>query len=238
MDREIGRIIAQLKTMGALENTVVFFLSDNGASAEMMVRGDGHNPDLPAGSPGTFLSLGPGWSSLANTPFRRHKTWVHEGGVSTSFIAHWPKGIAARGELRQAPAHLVDLVPTILQLAGGSPTPVATSSAPPLRGKSLVPVFSQDLKSNRETIWFLHEGNRALRAGDWKIVAAGDSAPWELYNVAHDRSESHNLAQQNPAKLRELVDQWTRETAEYQKWAEKDAPPEQPAKGKKKAGKA
>src|SRR5262245_39491234 len=121
MDREIGRLVAQLKAMGALEDTLVFFLSDNGASAEIMVRGDGHDPDAHCGTGATFLCLGPGWSSMCNAPFRRHKTWVHEGGISTPMIAHWPKGIAARGELRHAPGHVIDVVPTVLELAGGKP---------------------------------------------------------------------------------------------------------------------
>ena len=119
MDREIGRVIAQLKAMGAFENTLILFASDNGASAEIMVRGDGHDPSAPPGSAKTFLCLGPGWSSSSNTPFRRHKTWVHEGGISTPLIAHWPAGIRARGELRHAPVHLVDVVPTLLELEIG-----------------------------------------------------------------------------------------------------------------------
>ena len=99
MDREIGRLIAQIKSMGKYDNTLIFFASDNGASAEIMVRHGGHDPSAPPGSAATYLCLGPGFSSAANTPFRRHKTWVHEGGISTPLIAHWPKGIKARGEL-------------------------------------------------------------------------------------------------------------------------------------------
>jgi arylsulfatase A-like enzyme len=118
MDQEIGRVLAQLRAMGAFENTLILFASDNGASAEMMVRGDGHDPAAPMGSAKSFLCLGPGWSSSSNTPLRRHKTWVHEGGISTPLIAHWPAGIAARGELRHTPAHLIDIMPTVLELAG------------------------------------------------------------------------------------------------------------------------
>src|SRR5690606_31517387 len=98
MDQEIGRIIETLKATGTFENTVILFLADNGASAEIMVRGDGHDPAAAPGSASTFLSLGPGWSRVANTPFRRHKTWVHEGGISTPLVVHWPAGIKARGE--------------------------------------------------------------------------------------------------------------------------------------------
>ena len=118
MDREIGRVLDQLRAMNAFENTLIFFLSDNGASAEIMVRDDGHDPEAAPGSAATHLCLGPGWSTVANTPFRRHKTWVHEGGIATPLIVHWPRGIAARGELRHDPGHVIDLVPTILEVAG------------------------------------------------------------------------------------------------------------------------
>ncbi len=218
MDREIGRVIAQVKAMGALDNTLVFFLSDNGASAEMMVRGDGNDQTAAPGSSATFLSLGPGWSSMANTPFRRHKTWVHEGGISTPLIVHWPRGITAKGELRNTPGHIIDLVPTILEVAGGK----KSATAPPAPGKSLVPLFAKDGTVTHETIWWLHEKNRALRAGDWKIVAAGEDSPWELYNLATDRSESKNLAKENPAKVQELAEKWKRETEAYSALARKE----------------
>ncbi len=122
MDQEIGRVIAQLKAMQAFDNTLIFFASDNGASAEIMVRDGGHDPQAEPGSAKTYLCLGPGFSSACNTPHRRHKTWVHEGGISTPLIAHWPAGIKARNELRTTPGHLIDIVPTVLDLAGLSPT--------------------------------------------------------------------------------------------------------------------
>ncbi len=112
MDREIGRIIAQLKAMNAFENNVIFFASDNGASAEIMVRNGGHNPQASPGSAATYLWLGLVFSSACNTPHRRHKTWVHEGGISTPLIVHWPAGIQAKNELRHTPAHVIDVVPT------------------------------------------------------------------------------------------------------------------------------
>jgi arylsulfatase len=199
--------------MGATDNTLVMFMSDNGATAEIMVRGDGHDPAAEPGSAETFLSIGPGWASLCNTPFRRHKSWVHEGGISTPLIVSWPKGIAARGELRHTPGHLIDLVPTVLEVTGakrietweGQPVP-----APP--GKSLVGAFAKDVTIARDSLWWQHEGNRALRVGDWKIVAAGKDAAWELYDLSTDRSETKNLAADQPEKLRELVDRWTKET--------------------------
>jgi len=235
MDREIGRVIAQLRKMGVLENTLIFFLSDNGASAEMMVRGDGHDPAAQPGAEGTFLSLGPGWSSMANTPFRRHKTWVHEGGIATPLIVHWPRGIAARGELRHTPGHIIDLVPTVLELAGGRPPETWGEGKPvPLPpGKSLVPLFAKDGAVVHDSLWWWHEENRALRSGDWKIVASGKDSAWELYNLRTDRSEMKNLAAENPAKVGELAEIWTRQTEEFCALARKDLPPPaNPASGK------
>ncbi len=207
MDREIGRVLEQVRTMGAMENTLILFVSDNGASAEMMVRGDGHDPAAAPGSAATFLSIGPGWSSLANTPFRRHKTWVHEGGIATAFLAHWPRGISARGELRHTPAHLIDIVPTILELAGIR----HPATSPDLPGMSLTPLFTKDGTVAHPFLWWLHEGNRALRSGQWKIVSVRDG-PWELYDLSRDRSESRNLASEMPAKVQELAAIWQRQT--------------------------
>ena len=118
MDREIGRIVAQIEAMGQLDNTLIMFASDNGASAEIMVRHGGHDPEAAPGSAPTYLCLGPGFSSGCNTPFRRHKTWVHEGGISTPLVAHWPNGIPARGELRHTPAHVIDFAPTVFEITG------------------------------------------------------------------------------------------------------------------------
>ncbi len=226
MDREIGRVLEQLRVMGALENTLVLFMSDNGASAEMMVRGDGHDPLVALGSAATFLSIGPGWSSLANTPFRRHKTWVHEGGIATPLIVSWPRGISSRGELRHTPGHLIDLVPTILERAGGQRLETwAGIPVPPAPGLSLVPLFEKDGAVEHDSLWWLHEDNRALRVGNWKIVAAGKDSPWELYDLGSDRAEATNLAPSKPEKVRELADIWTRQTDEFNALARSDAAP-------------
>jgi arylsulfatase len=215
MDREIGRIVDQVRAMGALDETLILFLSDNGASAEIMVRGDGHDPTAACGTGATFLCIGPGWSSLANTPFRRHKTWVHEGGISTPLIAHWPAGISARGQLRHTPGHVIDLAPTILELAGAPAGSGRDPGAPALPGRSLAPVFTADNDLPRDPLWWAHEGNRALRAGRWKIVAAGRSAPWELYDMTDDRSETRNVASRNPDTVRELAARWDRMTQSF-----------------------
>jgi arylsulfatase len=211
MDREIGRLIEQLKATGAYENTLIFFASDNGASAEIMVRDGGHYPEAAPGSARSYLCLGPGFSSACNTPFRRHKTWVHEGGISTPLIVHWPARIKANGELRHTPAHVIDIVPTVLDLlAIEKPSRWEGEAIPPAPGRSLVPALFQDVRVEREHLWWLHEGNRAIRIGDWKLVAA-KGAPWELYDLRTDRAESMNLASQRPEKVEELQAAWQRE---------------------------
>jgi len=168
-----------------------------------MVRDDGHDPKAVPGSAATYLCLGPGWSNMCNTPFRRHKTWVHEGGSCTPFIAHWPDGIEARGELRHAHGHVIDIVPTILDLAGIPPDSLRQVSLP---GLSLRPLFEKETDWQRYTWWY-HEGNKAVRAGHWKLVAAKDE-PWELFYLEEDRTESRNLAETYPDKVLELEKQW------------------------------
>lgn len=208
MDQELGRVLEQVKAMGQLDNTVVFVLSDNGASAEILLRGDGNDTNAPPGSAGSFLCLGPGWSTMSNTPFRRHKIWVHEGGISTPLIVHWPKGIAAHGEFRRQVGHVVDFVPTILQLAG-APSQKAGPAAPVFPGRSLVPLFNSSDPGSPRAIFFHHEGNRALRSGDWKLVSAKiDGAGWSLYNLANDRVESVDLAAKHPERVREMSARW------------------------------
>ncbi len=224
MDQEIGRIIAQLKAMKAYENTIILFASDNGASAEIMVRDGGHDPDAPPGSSKSYLCLGPGFSGAGNTPFRRHKTWVHEGGISTPLIAHWPAGISARGELRHTPGHFIDIVPTVLDLAGvQKPKEWKGEPIPATPGRSLVPAFATDALVQHESLWWLHEGNRAARVGDWKLVAAkGD--PWELYDLRTDRAEQVNQAAKLPDKVKELERVWQAQTDSYTELARKNLP--------------
>jgi arylsulfatase len=239
MDQEIGRIIAQLKAMNAFENTLIMFASDNGASAEIMVRNGGHNPKAEPGSAETYLCLGPGFSSACNTPHRRHKTWVHEGGISTPLIAHWPAGISAKNELRTTPAHVIDIVPTVLELAGvKKPAEWKGEPIPEAPGRSLVPAFAKDETIARDSLWWLHEGNRAVRVGDWKLVAA-EGDPWELYNLKTDRAEQHNLAGEMPDKAKELEQVWQRQTQSFTELAKKTLGDQPKAKGKGKAkGKA
>jgi arylsulfatase A-like enzyme len=223
MDHEIGRVLDQLRTMKAFDNTIILFLSDNGASAEQIIRGDGHDPSAPVGSAKSFLGIGPGWSTAANTPLRLHKSWVHEGGISTPLIVHWSAGIAAHGELRMNPGHLVDLAPTLLELAGGrKPDTWNGQPIPPAPGRSLVPVFRKDGTVAHEYFWWLHESNRAIRMGDWKLVSKGVVGPWELYNLARDRSETMDLAAKMPEKVHELEQAWMQHLQEFSALAAQD----------------
>ena len=221
-DREIGRLLDQLEAMEVFEDTLILFLSDNGASAEMMIRGKGHDPDAPPGSEMTHLCLGPGWSSCSNAPFRRHKIWVHEGGVATPLVACWPNGIAARGELRHDMGHCIDFLPTILDVAGIAPKDIPLpAGAPPLPGNSLVPTFERDGAVARSHIYFHHEGNRALRVGDWKLVNESNTNrgttddPWALYDLSTDRCEMVDLAAEKPEKCREMQDLWQKYEDQY-----------------------
>jgi len=240
MDREIGRIIAQLKAMGAFENTLILFASDNGASAEIMVRDGGHDPQAEMGSAATYLCLGPGFSNACNTPHRRHKTWVHEGGISTPLVAHWPAGIAAKGELRRTPAHVIDFVPTVLELAGvQKPTEWKGQPIPAAPGRSLAPALRADVNVERPGLWWLHEENRAVRVGDFKLVAAkGD--PWALYDLSVDRAEQNDLSAKMPEKVKELADLWQKQTDEFSALARLtlDRQPKGKAKGKAQGKKA
>ena len=223
MDQEIGRLVEHLKQSEQFANTMILFLSDNGASAEIMVRHGGHDPDMPMGSEASYLCLGPGFSSACNTPFRRHKTWTHEGGISSPLIVHWPKGISAKGELRTTPAHTIDIVPTIFEVAKiekpnswqGKPIPAAP-------GKSLAATFSEDANIEREAIWWRHEGHRAIRVGNFKLVAAEDD-PWALYDLSDDRAESNDLSTTMPATAKALKSRWKDMLERFRRLASKTA---------------
>jgi len=217
MDQGIGRVLDAVKKLGAEQNTLVLFLSDNGASAEFLDSwpnpGRGHKPGSEAGTRESHKCLEVGWANAANTPFREHKMWNHEGGISTPLIVSWPAGIAARGQFTREPGHIIDLLPTFLELAGAKhPDKFKDRALTPLPGKSLVPAL-QGYSLGERTLAWEHEGNRAVRVGDWKLVASFRS-PWELYDLSRDRAELKNLAAQQPAKVAEL-------TAAWQTWADK-----------------
>ena len=230
MDEQIGRILAQLEAMNAFDNTLILFASDNGASAEIMVRGEGHDPQAALGSRPTFLCLGPGWSSCANTPFRRHKTWVHEGGIATPWIVHWPKGMSAKGEFRRQPVHVIDVVPTVLELAGVAPPKTHDGQAvPPLHGRSFAKALADAAAPPaHDSLWWCHEGHRAVRVGDWKLVAT-KGTPWELYDLSEDRCETNNLAAAEPDRVANLEVVWNRIAAECRTLAETETTAARPA---------
>ena len=210
MDLEIGRILDQIRRMGAFENTLILFASDNGASAEQIIRGDGHDPRAPMGSAASYLCLGPGFSTAANTPFRLHKHWNHEGGIASPFIAHWPRGISSGGELRHTPSHFVDVAPTILDAVGVEcPAEIDGAPVPPKPGQSLLPVFARDGAIEHDHLWWCHAGNRAIRIGDWKLVSrGGKKGRWELYDMAADRCEMNDLAGEHPDRVEQMAERW------------------------------
>jgi arylsulfatase A-like enzyme len=246
MDQGIGRLVKKLKEKEIYDNTLIFYLQDNGGCAENGGRGQKLNPraerpTLPIVAPDafhykgawprqtrdgypvrggrvmpgpedTFIGYGKNWANVSNTPFREYKHWVHEGGISTPLIAHWPAGIRARNELRHQAGHLVDLMATCVDLAGATyPQSVGEQAIQPREGRSLVPAFKNE-ELTREAIFWEHEGNRAVRVGRWKLVAKGkhgqDDVAWELYNVEADRSELHNLANAQPERVRDMAARW------------------------------
>lgn len=209
MDQSVGRLIAALEGRGILGETLVIFLSDNGASPEGGILGKAH-PDKPVGSAGSEVFAGTAWANASNTPFRYYKSRVHEGGTATPLIAHWPAGIAVPGRTNAHLGHVIDLLPTLADLAGA---PYPEDALPP-EGQSLVPTLVGDAAPPPpRTLFWEHEGNRAVRDGDWKLVAL-KGKPWELYHLAEDRTERDDLAASHPGRVA------TMEEA-YQAWAER-----------------
>ncbi|MCH2179968.1 MAG: arylsulfatase [Mariniblastus sp.] len=214
MDQEIGRIFAQLKAMGAWDNTLILFLSDNGASAEIMVRDDGHDPQAEPGSAASHLCLGPGWSTTCNTPFRKHKTWVHEGGIATPMIAHWPRSIRGANALRTSPAHVIDIVPTLLEVASKPDQSEPAPNFPKFPGTSFASTFTTDKTLPREDLFWYHTGNSGLRVGDFKLVRA-KAEPWQLFDLSQDRSETRDLAEAQPERVLQMVEQWNQRAKQF-----------------------
>lgn len=159
----------------------------------------------------TYIGYGEAWANVSNTPFREYKHWVHEGGISTPLIAHWPAGMPAarRNALEAQPSHLIDIMATCVDLAGVAyPKTKDGETIHPLEGVSLRPAFAGRPLDRREPIFFEHEGNRAVRDGRWKLVAKGPAGAWELYDMAADRTEMNNLAAREPERLRQMIGQW------------------------------
>jgi arylsulfatase len=213
----------------------VIFLSDNGACAEdipedvtidevvnklMIARSHtrdgrevrfGNNPDVEPGPEDTYQSYGQAWANLSNTPFRLYKHWIHEGGISTPLIFHWPRGIAQRGEIRHTPGYLPDIMATILDVSGAPyPQQLDGRAILPLEGHSLKQAFAADA-GERPPMFWEHEGNAAVRIGQWKLVREYPKG-WELYDMEADRTELRNLASQHPDRVADMKRQ-------YEAWA-------------------
>jgi arylsulfatase A-like enzyme len=162
--------------------------------------------------------LGPGWSSVCNTPYRRHKTWTHEGGIHTPLIVHWPNGIKDRGAIRSTVGHVVDVVPTVLDLISKRQelSLQETADTPKLAGQSLLPAIQAAKNVERESIWWCHENNRAIRVKDWKLVASAGDA-WELFDLKSDPAEQENLIAVHPEIASKLRNQWNEQTDTYRR---------------------
>jgi len=252
MDQGIGRVLDELKRRGIFENTLIFFLQDNGGCAEELDSRGPIKPDptkpveykpmskdelmlagvsiqqlqtrdgrpirrgmgVMPGPVDTYIAYGKQWANVSNTPFRLYKHWVHEGGISTPLIVHWPAGIKDKGKLRNQTGHLIDIMPTCVEVSGAKyPTDFKGNKIQPMEGKSLAAAFDNK-PIERKAIFWEHEGNRAVRMGNWKLVAKGQKGAWELYDMEKDRTELNDLAQQYPNQAEEM-------SAMYQEWAKR-----------------
>jgi arylsulfatase len=213
MDQNIGRLLAELQRQNRLDDTLVLFLSDNGACrAEGVPFTSNWDKSGPIGSPRSFAAYGYGWANASNTPLRRYKAELYEGGIASPLIARYPKLIPA-GSVNRSVGHIMDLMPTCLKLAGVSTrAPGAADATVSMEGMSLLPALRGETLPRAAPLCWEHLGHRAVRDGDWKLVAA-NGKPWELYNLADDPTELLDLAQQYPERV-------TRMASEYATWAE------------------
>ena len=213
LDQVIGQVMAKLKEVGAEENTLVTFVSDNGACPYTNMWGDQPRTDsqgriIPVGGPQATYAYGWEWANAGNTPFRKYKRYIHEGGIATPFIAYWPAGIQA-GQMADQVGHVIDVLPTCLELAGAAyPDEVGGRPIIPAQGQSLLPVFQGRPWEQERTLYWEPQGHRGVRHGNWKLVAE-HGQPWDLYDLAADRTEMVNLALGQPGKAQELLDLYT-----------------------------
>lgn len=234
VDRGVGRIIDTLKKHGEFENTVIMFLSDNGGCAELFQEDTdwpdasqwessltldgqpvrvGDIPDLRPGPDTTFQAVELPWANVSDTPFRLFKRWIHEGGISTPFIVHWPDQIQQSNILTN-PMHIIDISATCYEIAGAQyPAEHHDTEITPLEGESFLPALQGRKWDREQPITVEHEGNRGIRLGDWKLVAEWDR-PWELYNIAEDRTEQNDLIGGEKDRAKDLGKQ-------YFEWAER-----------------
>jgi len=168
-------------------------------------------PKSMPGPADTYIAYGKNWANVSNTPFREYKSHNHEGGISTPLIAHWPKGIKAKGELRHEPGHLIDLMATCIELSGATyPKKFAEHEILPMEGRSLAGGFAGD-RAGERTLIFEHFGKAAIRKGNWKLVRSGGKSKWELYEIDKDRTELKDLSQEKPELAEELAHLWEQE---------------------------
>jgi arylsulfatase len=237
MDQGIGRILQAIEDAGELDNTLVIFMSDNGACAEdipegvsidelvdklMIARAKtrdgkpvhfGNDTSLMPGPEDTYQSYGPAWANLSNTPFRLYKHWIHEGGVATPLIMHWPTGISDRGAIRHSPGYLPDIMATILDITQTPyPEHYAGHQITALEGHSLGSALKGDT-TERPPMFWEHEGNAAIRVGKWKLVKRYP-CDWELYDMEADRTELNDLSAIHPGRVTEMA-------LQYEAWAKR-----------------
>ncbi len=210
MDQGIGRILAALEENGAFDHTLVMFLADNGGCAESIEGRQLNDATVPIGTRGSYVAYKEPWANASNTPFRLYKKWTHEGGIATPFIAHWPAGIDQPGRLVPHVGHVIDLMATVLDVAGVAyPDSLDGRALLPLDGKSLAPLFKGQTPAGHEALYWEHLGNRAMRQGRWKLVYdASDAQTWELYDLDADPTELHDLAARYPERARAMQQQW------------------------------
>jgi arylsulfatase len=222
LDQGVGKIVEALKETGQLDNTVIFFLSDNGASPEIMYSPgydrssqtrDGrkirYKGILEPGSETTYYCIGAPWASASNTPFRYWKKESYEGGCHAPLIVHWPDGLRTKtGSITEQVGHVIDIMPTCLELAGAKyPDSYNGHKLTPLDGKTLMPILQNTEREGHERLFFEHMGGRAVIEGDFKLVAL-ENRPWELYNLSRDRTEMENLAARHPERIRAMSSRW------------------------------
>ena len=216
VDQNIGKLVTFLKAQQVFDDTLVMFLSDNGACHEGGILGRGEFYDIAKRNQQAANSYGEAWANAGSTPFRLYKSNAHQGGSATPFIAHWPKGIKARQGWQDTPAHIFDVVPTILELADAKyPDQIHGNPLPKLDGISLVQAFAGEPLSRRQPICMEHQGNAFIRDGDWKLVGKGHvgreeakDSGWDLYDLAADRSELNNLADSHADQRDALIKKW------------------------------
>jgi len=205
LDQNIGRILKSLEENGRSENTLIMFVSDNGASAEMVNLNDDYGE---IGTLTSWSSLGPQWANVANTPFRYYKNYSYEGGINTPLIAHWP-GTIEPGTFSRFPGHFIDVMATYVDISGAKyPEEFNGSEITPMQGESLLPAFLEEERLRSKPLFWEWSQGQAMREGDWKLVRWGKKNDWDLYNISDDPTETNNLASDLPERVQNMEQQF------------------------------